>query len=345
MSHTSFVLSETPERVLDPSGDALVGAYAGGLHRVDLNPGDELSLVQRLRQAFSHKKWHFVGIATDKIFLTAALVDGGYAANGFLCLVDLETGTTLKNLSFLGVPRLSVSVNDRPGQGAMAWLKQPGARFEFWRPERSAKYRLSVQLKDLEIDAALDTRQAPAPLAVIGKPRDRLVAFTQKTNLLETTGKIKIAGRKISLDGAWGGLDYSAGYFPRITEWRWAFAMGRLADGKRIGLNLADGNNLGGQNENALWLGDKLFRLAPAQFFFDRKNVVANWKLKTDDDLINLTFTPKGVHREDREYVLVRSRFAQVLGRYDGTIRDPETGSRYDVVNLPGVAEDQRVKW
>lgn len=308
-------------------------------------PTQNTGLVQRLRQTLSHKKWHFVGLATEKVFLAGAIVDCSYAGNAFFCVVDLETGTTMKNLSFLGVPRLNLSVNDRPDAGAMAWLRQPGVRFELWRPVRSAKYRLVVETKDLEVEATFDTRTAPEPLKVIGNPVNKLVAFTQKTNLLDASGKLRVNGRKMHLDGALGGLDFTAGFFPRITEWRWGFAMGKLKSGDRLGFNLAHGNNLGGKNENALWLGDKLYRLGEVQFFFDRKNVVAQWKLKTEDGLLDLTFTPKGLHREDRELLIVRSRFAQVLGLYSGTIKNPETGEILEIENLPGIAEDQRVKW
>lgn len=308
-------------------------------------PTQNTGLVQRLRQAFSHKKWHFVGLATEKVFLAGAIVDCSYAGNAFFCVVDLETGTTMKNLSFLGVPRLSLSVNDKPGAGAMAWLRQPGARFELWRSERSAKYQLVVETRDLEIEASFDTRAAPEPLSVVGKSVNKLVAFTQKTNLLSASGKLRVNNRKMKLDGAFGGLDFTAGFFPRVTEWRWGFGMGRAANGERVGFNLAHGNNLGGQNENALWIGDKLYRLSDVQFFFDRKNVVAQWKLKTEDGLLDLVFTPKGVHREDRELVIVRSRFAQVLGVYSGTIKNPETGETLEITSLPGIAEDQRVKW
>lgn len=306
---------------------------------------NQISFARRLQRAIALKRWHFIGIATDRLYLSAAVVDGGYAGSAFVCLVDLESGTTLKNLSFLGIPRLSLQVNDKAGAGARASFRQLGASIELWRSEQSSKYHLAIKAGDLEVEAGFDVASAPPPLMVQGLPQNELMAVTQKTNLMPTLGCIRLSSKRFNLEGGFASLDYSSGYFPRVTEWRWGFAQGRLPDGTPVGFNLADGNNLGGQNENGLWIGDQLFCLDRAEFFFDRKNVVAPWRLKTVDGLVDLSFAAKGVHREDRNLFIVKSRFAQVLGRYSGTIRHPETGQIYELKTLPGVAEDQSVKW
>ena len=303
------------------------------------------SLVRRFQSALRSKRWHFVGVATERLYLSAAIVDGGYAGSAFVCLVDLETGTTLKNLSFLGVPRLSLQINEKAGAGARASFRQLGSSIELWRPEQSSKYNLAIDSGDFHVEASFDTALAPPPLIVSGLAKKNILASTQKTNLMPAQGRIRLNSKLLNLEGALASLDFSSGFFPRITEWRWGFAQGRLTDGTPVGFNLADGNNLGGQNENGLWIGKHLYRVDEAEFFFDRQNVVAPWRIKTKDGLLNLAFTAKGVHREDRNLLIVKSRFAQVMGRYSGSIRHPETGESYEINGLPGVAEDQAVKW
>ena len=54
---------------------------------------------------------------------------------------------------------------------------------------------------------------------------------------------------------------------------------------------------------------------------------------------VELAFTPEAVHRERKELALVRTRFAQVAGTFDGVV-----GGRR-VAALPGVVEDHWARW
>jgi hypothetical protein len=93
-----------------------------------------------------------------------------------------------------------------------------------------------------------------------------------------------------------------------------------------------------------VWIGRSLSPVAVPRFVFDAAHPDAPWHVETPDGAVNLRFTPKAMHREDRDYVALQSRFAQVAGLFSGTIRGAD-GKTVQVEGLPGVTEDQRVLW
>lgn len=196
------------------------------------------------------------------------------------------------------------------------------------------------------LQAKLATTQAGPALTVIAPvAKDGVVNVTQKRCGLPVRGTLRVGKQNWSLDGGLGGQDYTHGYLARNTAWRWAMANGKLPDGTRIGLNLVEGFNE--QNprcsENALWVGDRLIPLGRARFHFDRLAPERPWTVETADGTVGLRFQPLHLHREERDYKLVRSHFVQPLGLFSGTIR--VDGGTVEVKDLAGVTEDQDILW
>jgi hypothetical protein len=59
---------------------------------------------------------------------------------------------------------------------------------------------------------------------------------------------------------------------------------------------------------------------------------------------VDLRFVPSDFHREDRELVVVSSKFVQAVGRYEGHVRLKD-GRTFAVREALGVTEDQDTKW
>lgn len=340
----SWELKQRPDTILSSEGKANVGIYQGAFKEAKVLRPHELSLMG-LKQILGHKKWHFAAITTDEVFITCAVADVGYAGNSFVSIVNLKTGEVLRDFSFLGMPGLNVHVNDRPAEGAMASFTQPFSKVSLKRADGTSTYYLYISHKDCEVSASFEAASEASTLAVIGAQKEHKFSFTQKSNLMATKGTLKIANQKWNLDTGLSSLDYSAGIYPHIIHWFWGFGQGRLSDGATVGFNLARGNNLGGQLENVLWLNNKMYKISAAEFSFDKNQLMSPWKMATDDGLLKLDFRPLGLHKEHKDLVIVKSKFAQVTGLYDGTIRDPETGKELQVRNLPGIAEDQFIQW
>lgn len=282
------------------------------------------------------KKWHFAGITSDTLAISFMILDLDYVAGATLTVVDLEQGKTLFDQSWLGAPKLMVRIADEPGAGADAVFQAPGIEMTFKRAALSSDYVLSVRSKDIELFAALDSSRSPEPLRVEGQG---VAVRTQKTVLLGVKGDLKIGDERRVLDGAWGGLDYTAGKLPRHTVWNWAFATGRSEDGTAVALNLSNGNNLGGASENAAWVGAKRSPLAEVDFNLDRGDLMKPWRIKSRDGELDLSFQPVGAHSERRNLVVVKSRFEQIAGHFTGKLLGQS------VRKLPGFVEDQDTKW
>ena len=63
----------------------------------------------------------------------------------------------------------------------------------------------------------------------------------------------------------------------------------------------------------------------------------------TEDGAVDLAFQPIHVHREERDYKVVKSRFVQPLGLFSGAVSVGE--QRVELDKLAGVVEDQDVVW
>ncbi len=283
-------------------------------------------------------------VANAEIMVALVLLDAGYATNAFVFAVDLGTRRLLIDRTALGLPRVSVRVGDRPNEGSDARFSAQGLRLAISRGVGQGAFRVQADARDLALDVELEARDAPPSLVLIAPVPGGTVNVTQKTSGLAARGNIRVSGRTYDLAGGFGGFDYTSGLLARHTAWRWAFATGRAADGRRVGLNLVAGfNESGASSENAVWIGEAVASVGRATFEFDSAKPEQPWRITTDDGAVALAFTPIGVHREDRNLVVARSHFAQVAGTFDGSLRT--SAGEIAIAALPGVTEDQDILW
>ncbi len=343
-------LPPAPPDVADAHGAPRFGTYAGELPRVAFAGLARRWLPPAPLRPLRLKRWLYAFAATDRVTLACAVVDLGYAANAFVVAFDLAEGRPLVDLAMLGLPKLLARVGDRPAAGADAHFRTRGARLSLRRAEGGGPYRLRGAIGrtgtsepvtwDIELDPA---RRGPALTVIAPVGADR-VNVTQKHAGLGARGTLTAGARAHRFDGGAGGLDYTQGYLAYRTAWRWAFACGRLEGGTPFGLNLVEGfNDTSGTGENALWVGDELFPVGRARFRYRADALSQPWQLATDDGALALTFRPLWVHRQARDLKVVASRFAQPLGLFEGRVR--VGGRTLEIRDLPGVTEDQSMRW
>ncbi|MFZ5471630.1 MAG: DUF2804 domain-containing protein [Myxococcota bacterium] len=346
-------LPPAPSHVTNEDGHPRFGTYMGSIDEVDLSrlAGPyHLSLPQRL---LKHKRWLFTFMSTPEVIAVCAISDLTYTANAFTVVVDLKDKKVVADESFMGLPGPWAEVGNRPSEGLRARFRAPGARFGVVRPEGSERVHLGVERTrrlpfskpSLSWKGDLLAVGGPPPLTVVSPVlQDGVVNVTQKWAGLLAFGELSTQGRRYRLDGGVGGMDYTQGYLARRTSWRWAFANGRLDDGTPIGLNLVEGfNDTPEANENAVWMGKELFPVGRACFAYDPREVLDEWRVATVDGALDLAFRPYGAHREERDYKVVKSYFAQPVGVFEGRIR--VGGRELRVSELPGVTEDQDILW
>jgi hypothetical protein len=348
-------LPPAPASVATSRGEPRFGTYQGELPEVDLARLQGQWAPSRTTRLLKRKRWHYTFAATPEVAALFAVVDLGYSASAFAVALDLGERKLLCDVSFMGAPGPMVEMGDKPGAGLTACFRTLGGRLAVKRGEEEGEaYKVDVDvsrmrtgsLQSFQWDGSLMVAGGPPALTVIAPVEgDGLVNVTMKRNGLLTFGSLEAGGKRFRLDGGVGGMDYTQGYLARHTAWRWAFACGRLADGTPVGVNLVEGFNEGAteSNENAVWVGDRLYPLARARFEYDAKDLLAPWRMTTADGALDLRFQPLHVHREERDLRLVVSHFAQPVGLFEGTVK---VGSRtLHLSNVPGVTEDQDMLW
>lgn len=317
-------------------GTAAHGRYAGRIDRFDWS-----ALEPRpgwLWRRLHHKRWHYVGLGNDEVFIGVAIVDVGWAASAFAYLFDRHRRTLLADWSQDGLPGLQARVADAPLGGARAWFRGPGARLSLAHDETGDVLRLQVATPVLRLEAALGLRAMAPPLLAIGPIAGGLAHATQKTTALPVLGHAQAGGRRFALDGAWAAVDASNGLLARDTAWRWA-----SAHRPDVGFNLQQGYF--GNQENVLWLDGQPVPLGGARFEFDAGQPLAPWHVHTDDGLLDLVFTPEGMRAADKDLGLAASHYVQPVGSFAGTVRASGTATPRPITDLLGVTEDHRSRW
>ncbi|MFG6489337.1 DUF2804 domain-containing protein [Roseateles sp. BYS78W] len=311
------------------------GRYSGRLDRFDWSP-----LRPRpgwLWRRLHHKRWHYVGLGDDTVFIGVAIVDVGWAASAFAYLFDRRRRALLADWSQDGLPGLQARVGDAPLAGAHAWFRGPGAGLSL-RHEADDRLRLSVATRALRVEAELALAGMAPPLLAIGPVDGGLAHATQKTTALPVRGWAEAGGRRFTLDAAWAAVDASNGLLARDTAWRWA-----SAHRPDVGFNLQQGYF--GDQENLLWLDGRPIALGAARFDFDAARPLAPWRVHTDDGLLDLVFTPEGARAADKNLGFAASRYIQPVGNFAGTVRAGPGAPPRAVAGLSGVTEDHRSRW
>lgn len=287
----------------------------------------------------TEKRWLWGAIIQDELMLAFAVVDLGYAANGFAYAYTPREGI-VAHASVVGLPRLS-RVKQTATRRIDARLRDPRLGIRITQEDQDPQIELALRSSTLEIHATLDTRDAPEPITAIAPLAKGIVDVTEKRVLMPVRGSALVAGKRVALDGALGGYDLSHGIMPRHTQWNWAFLMGRDTHGVPVALNVVAGWTR--EHECALWAAGELHGLPEAQFAYDTSRPLNEWKITTPDGSVDLTLAPRAIHVEEKNLGVVRSAFKQAIGTYRGTLR--VDARAFEIEHAIGVAEEQDVVW
>lgn len=323
-------LATAPASFLDPrTGEPAVGSYAGPLPAVSPARG----LAARIAR---QKRWFYVAIATDEIWVSLAMVRTGYAATAFAFVYDRQGKRMMVDRTALGPAPVARVTDDAHTPGDLARFAMGKTALAITR--RASTLDVHLRMGDLAIDAAIDEASAPPAISAIARLGEGLASGTEKRALLSVRGRARVGNRAIVLDGGTAGYDYTHGLLPRHTKWRWAFALGE-AEGQPFGFNVVQG--FVGEAECAAFFGGEVLPIAEPRFSFDADAPMRPWHLTGDG--IDLAFDPGAVHAQSTNLVLVKSRFVQPVGQFTGTMR--VKGRDVRVASVPGVVEDQDVLW
>lgn len=330
-------LEHAPSSPIDPSTRALrFGSYRGSIAGIDLAQVEPSPLVRIARE----KRWLYTAIATDEVFVAAAVVRLGYSATAFSYVYDAKERRIVAHESVLG-PAQVARVRDDRSEGVTAHFGLGKSQF---RLEKTSNGSLVIDVRAgaVSIEASMDASRAPSSITAVAPIPDGVVDVTEKRSLLSTRGSVRVGSRQWDLAGGRGGFDLTQGLLARRTKWRWAYALGRTKEGAPFAMNLVQG--FVGEAECALWIGDELIGVGEGRIEPDARDSRAPWSVKTACGTVDLRFVPSDFHRENRELVVVSSKFVQAVGAYEGRVNLAD-GRSFVIENALGVTEDQDTKW
>lgn len=326
---TTADLPVAPARLVHERGIPAFGMYRGLIGELSWQ-GLAMPPRKRLTRLLHHKRWQYAAFAHDDFFIGVAVVHAGWIGSAFAYVFDRQQGVFLGDYSAVG-PGIAVE----PRAFGDATFTRRGERVAF--RHAGQHLALTVNTDRLRLAAHIELPPAESVLAAIA-PANWLAHATHKSGALRCHGFAEAGTQHLSLDNCIVSLDASTGLLARETAWRWASAHSHA-----LGFNLQAGYM--GDAENALWLEGRPWRVGPACFDYDAANPQAPWHIHTTDGAIDLTFMPEGLRREDKDLWLAASRYVQPVGRFDGHVRHPQTGTRIPVRQLTGVTEDHHSRW
>lgn len=296
-----------------------------------------------LDQWLGFKQFQYFGGMSDTLVFGCALAHLRHMGVAFVYVVDMHTGQ-LFSRSYRSPLGIGMALSESAVEG-QSHFRLPGVDIRMGYQGLPRQKSLLVRLGDmLEIDATMP-EAGFEPMSICTRTAYTGWVYANKTAGLKLQGHLRFNGQVHDLAtlGAMGHHDYSSGYMRRETFWNWACFSGLSVDGRRLGLNLSCGVNETSFTENCLWVDGKLVKVNLTRFEFDPKDLMAPWRILSDDGLVHLSFTPLGMHREVMDLKFVASNFKQLFGRFDGEMK--VGGESIVLNNMSGFVEDQYVKW
>ena len=326
-------LRPPPAAVIE-GGRPNLGRFDGPVRSVNIAPTG----LGRLRL----KEWHYLSITTPRHYVAFAIVDLGYVGNVFAYVVD-RSRPAAPHLMERIVPL---------GRGIRFAASSVSGETRYTHRRDRLSVRCDPDSTCVAIDLGVDGQRLVGDFSVITGATASLVhqfpnqalAYTHKGAALPVQGSLRYAGQPlIPASGGLGGTDWTRSVAQRKTTWRWASLSTLDANGAPLGLNLssevyddADGNS----EENFLFGAAGTAPLGGVRFTIPAAPLRDRWTIRSrSGDQVDLRFQPLGARTDDTNLGLVKSKFIQPYGLFDGVVAGIPVAGGF------GVVEDHLAVW
>lgn len=298
--------------------------------------------ASRLADWIGFKEFQYFGVTNGRFLCGCALAHLRYVGAAFVYVYDLETGELFSRSlrSPFGIG-MTMAGNPVSGESRFRFLDADIVmRYEDAPRRKSMTIRLG---QDFFLDASMP-EDGFEPMSLSTRIGYTGWVYTNKTACLAVTGTLELRGQRFDLAGltTLGHHDFSTGFMRRETFWNWACFSG-MSGGHRLGINLSCGVNETSYTENCVWVDGKLIKVNLCRFDFDSQDILQEWRVWSDDGVVELRFKGLGLHREYLNAGVMASKFRQLFGHFEGELR--VDGKIIPVHGLPGFVEDQYIKW
>jgi hypothetical protein len=343
----------TPARMVESGQVAAFGHFDEPFQVNNIQEADVFGLGHvgaRVFNRFRLKEWQHYAVFGPDFLFTFVAVNAHYLSNSFCYFVDRKNGAKAEHARVASP--FSARIPDELWDSRCTF-RASGFSVDIHnhlqRDRHTAKVS-AVSKGMAPIEAELEflaDRAQHKPLEVILRLAPNRPAYSHKM-ACPAAGRIHIGNRVIELDPAKHLvlIDVHRAYYPYHMTWRWASCAGFDDQGRVVGLNLthnvvADDTE---NNENAVWVGNRLSMLGAARFEFDQGDLLAPWTIRTLDDRCKVRFQPLGERAGSIQAGIVASDYHQPYGTFSGEAIDDE-GRVHPIKDFFGVTEFHRARF
>lgn len=347
-----------PYSLINSHGKPHFGRFSKPVNEVNMKDADYRTPLNKVagkwKKHFHFKQFQYFGGISDDLIFGCALANTAYLGAIFVYVYRISDKKML-TWQFKRPFAFGLTMTNRPDNGV--------STFKSGNKKILMRYQLNSQgerRKILDIDfgselilqgemieqADYEAMALCTPCSINGW------VYAQKTAAVAVTGTIKssLGNYNLAELNTFGHHDFSAGYMRRETFWNWACFSGsqslntKAKNTPSLGLNVSWGVNQTGYSENCFWVDEQIHSLPQVQFKFDRDDEHSTWRVTSENQQIDLSFIPEGMHKENINTGFLATNFKQIFGRFNGYLTT-EGGQRYEIENLYGFVEDHYSKW
>ena len=340
------LLSKGP--LLNQSGNLDEAGYAFSLAK-------QYSRDQIKAKKMRIKEWDYYYIGNADCGVALTIADNGYLGMISISVLDFKKkkDITVSKIALFPMGKMKLPTSSIAGDTVYE-NKKKGIEVRFLH--QGAKRRILATMP--KFDKAGRTFRCDILLQetnkksmVIATPFDapRHFYYNQKINNLLASGYAKIGDEYYDLNkDTYGVLDWGRGVWTYKNTWYWS-SLNAYQDGHYIGFNLGYGfGNTSRASENMLFYDDSAIKLDDVKMDIPltrrgKDNFMAPWRFRSNDGVINLTFTPVYDRHADLNLLILRSNQHQVFGKFSGTFTLEDR--TIEIRDLPGFAEKVFNKW
>ena len=299
------------------------------------------------------KEWDYYYIGNSKYGVALTIADNSYMALGSVSFLDFNKKefTTRSIMKWFTKGKTNLPSTSLTGDVAYTG-KNIHLEFLNDGDKRTLKATFKEFQKIKDFSCEFELFNAPNESMVIATPFDKKHYFyyNQKINCIRAKGEARIGGNvyKFSSDDTFAVLDWGRGVWTYKNTWYWS-SLNSMVDGRRIGFNLGYGfGNTSKATENMLFLDGKAYKIDEVTFHIPKNskgkdNYLDEWRISSNDNSVNLKFTPILNRKDYTNALIIKSDQNQVFGKFSGTL--VINNEIIQIKDLVGFAEKVKNCW
>lgn len=302
------------------------------------------------------KEWDYYYIlAPDQGYgITLTIADLGIISIGAICWLDFKKRQFTQKDAFTAGSLKSPPLPQSSDAGTSSF-KTRAIKLEIHAAPTTRRilfearnFVTGARTKDIKGELILSNLPGTESMVIANgwKKNPRAFYYNRKINCMPAKGRVTMGSRNHDFHpgSSWAGLDWGRGNWTHRNRWYWSSASGRLK-GHPFGWNLGYGfSDRSMATENMVFFKGKAHKLDQVTFLYDPDDYLAPWQITSNDNRLEMGFTPVLDRHSKIDLKLLKSIQHQVFGHFSGkAVLDD--GSVLEISDFPGFAEDVLNWW